>query len=300
MSEITIGSFGEQTLDALLAVEYDTQGKKNDSSSLRSSKTNSRFKKSSLLPLQEISENLVANHSKKCLAPPRQSHREQKPTNDDSNIDKYFQDSIILSKFDTQDLCSSMKRSVSSSSSNKKAKTVNSDKASRSKKGTVVKKQPIRSSKAKKTTKVTEAKQDLEDSLDETFFIENSGDESSHVIKEAEALNVRAKKGASNSLPKTVEAKTSSGKKNGARYEQVSTSDKIFVNNEAQNDERTEQRVEIAGRKESAQIIIRNSSTDAAANLRSSMNSVNNTEERCKLSAWGLPQDILQVCEKDW
>lgn len=285
MSQITIGSFGEQTLDALLDAENISQTK-DSRKLLNATKNTTRFQKSNFIPLQEINENLASCSENKV--------DERVTTIDDTNIDKYFQDSIILSKIITpaSDVVDISKKNTGTGL---KKFTSRNKESLRNKQAKHLKKLSVKTSKSKKQ---------CPKSLDEDFFIENSEDEISNkpqsskqtdftISNDKRSRNIITSNHRSLDHGSSVNNKSDiTGKEsNKTNYVQLLSIDKTVID------------VEISKRAPSRKFNdlkeIQSSTEDRHTDsVTSSSNqcSIVCTQDRCRLSAWGLPPDILQVC----
>ncbi|XP_046737079.1 DNA polymerase theta [Diprion similis] len=288
MSGTTIGSFGEQTLDALLEAEC-CSNTKNNSVNKRGA-NNSRYCKPFFLPLQEIKENFTDGCSKN-NHPPRTKNCPKLVTNDDTNIEKYFQESILISKTDTSGLQSEVICANDNVTSTEKNEIDLIEDSSGNNRYLCNKK--CQSSK-KESVGASVSKQDRVKSSEEFLIVKSSDDERSNNSSRAVA-NARGlrKKFISNNT-----------KLNDINFIHSSSNDKIVNNNAVSIVNKKSQNVQVEKRTQSKQFSDMLQACAQPSNNNSNLIaesvsecSIVNTQYRCNLSVWGLPPDILQKYE---
>ncbi|XP_046614510.1 DNA polymerase theta [Neodiprion virginianus] len=288
MSGTTIGSFGEQTLDALLEAECCSNTKNNTVN--KKGADNLRNCKPFFIRLQEIKENLTDSRLKN-NHPPCKNYSAKLVTNDDTNIEKYFQESILLSKTDTSGLPSK----IICGNDNVKSKKNNEidliEDASGNNKFLYDQKGQ---SSRKESVGVSLSKQDLVKLSEEFLIVESSADEKSNNNSRA-VTNVRGLR------KKCISNNTAL---NDVNFIHSSSNDKIVNNNLVNMVNKKTQDVQIEKRTQSGQLndLLQVCAQPVNNDLNSIPESVSeysivNTQYRCKLSAWGLPPDILQKYE---
>ncbi|XP_048512661.1 DNA polymerase theta isoform X2 [Athalia rosae] len=315
MSEITIGSFGEQTLDALLEAE-DRRCNRNNAQHSKIA-TESRAAKSTFVSLRKRTENVIGKLTT-CNVNYFQKHDEEAITINDTNVDKYFQDSIALSKIVTLDLePGTDSPKVTDGVSKKKtcprlSKMNNSNKNHpEGKRAQIFQRRSTQASQPTKMTKIQKSRHDgnlpmnvlVIESLKDEYSSEQEKVETivNKHLKEAIASNATT----GNSITSVVNKATHFNKKHhGPNSTPKLSISELKLQTIAQKTHETEliDRKAIAAQIEKFpddkenNLIIANSKTIFQIDL-SKESSIVSMQDRCKLSAWGVPSNILQKYE---